>query len=140
MHRTNKKCERGVALYLTLFVLSAVTAIALGLFTLLIGEFEIAQEVGQFVPAIYAADSGVERALYKIRKTSPDFNPGTCGVDGMGDPLCTISVTTLNNGAEYRVIVLDRDVVVWCPDTVANMCIRGFGTLQDTNRAIEANF
>lgn len=137
MNTVNK--NSGIALYLTLFVLSAVTAIAFGLFTLLIGEFEIAQEVGQFVPAIYAADSGVERALYKIRKTSPDFNPGTCGVDGMGDPLCTISVTTLNNGAEYSVIVLDRNIG-WCSDSVLNMCIRGFGTLQDTNRAIEANF
>ena len=133
------KKNSGVALYLTLFILSVVMAIAFGLFTLLISEFEISQEVGKFVPAIYAADSGVERALYKIRKTSPDFNPGTCGVDGMGDPLCTISVTTLNNGAEYSVIVLDTGVE-WCPGSVLNMCIRGLGTLQNTNRAIEANF
>lgn len=132
MNIVNK--NSGVALYLTLFVLSAVTAIVFGLFTLLIGEFEIAQEVSRFVPAIYAADSGVERALYKIRKPGT-FNPGTC--QSLTD--CTISATTLNNGAQYSVIVLDTGVE-WCSDSVLNMCIRGLGTLQNTNRAIEANF
>ncbi len=126
------KEQKGVSLYISILILSAMMAIGLGLSSLLIGEIEIARDINRFVPAIYAADSGIERALYKLRK-------GGGFVSCPNTSSCVVNSTAMSNGASYSVIVLDSGAQ-WCPVTVNAVCIRGLGTLEDTNRGFEVTF
>jgi len=124
------KEQKGVSLFISIMVLSAIMAIGFGLSSLLIGEIEISRDINNFVPAIYAADSGIERVLYKLRKNG-DFI--SCPDTGA----CTIS-GAMSNGAGYTAIVLDSGVS-WCPVASA-ICIRGLGNLADTHRGFEVTF
>ena len=102
---------------------------------MLLGQLNIARDVGKFIPAIYAADAGIERTLYKIRKNG-DFVLCTT----TGPPAdCEIQTTTMQNGASYRVIILDPSFE-WCDGAVQNKCVRSIGNLGDTNRALEITF
>lgn len=121
--------QKGVAIYLSVLILSGVLAISLGISTLLINELKIARDIGRFIPALYAADSGIERALYKIRKLG-EFS--SC--PNLGD--CAISATTLQNTGVYKVFILDAGVG-WCSG--ATTCVRSLGSFVDTNRAIEVS-
>ena len=126
------KEQKGVSLFISIMVLSAIMAIGFGLSSLLIGEIEISRDINNFVPAIYAADSGIERVLYKIRKEEPPVftscpDTSACTVSGL-----------MSNGAEYTATVLDSGVS-WCPPESA-ICIRGLGNLADTHRGFEVTF
>lgn len=125
----------GIALYLSIVALAAIFAISFGLISLLLGQLNIARDVGRFIPAIYAADSGIERTLYKIRKDG-DFESCTT----TGPPAdCEIQNTTMQNQASYRVIILDSSFE-WCDAEVVNKCVRSIGNFRNTNRALEGTF
>lgn len=126
------KAHDGVSLYVSVLILSGILAVALGISSLTLGELKISQEVEHFMPALYAADSGIDRALYKIRQGDA-FGGGPC------DTLtaCVISGTT-QNGASYNVVVLDGGVE-WCAASMTT-CVRSRGRFIDTNRVIEIFF
>lgn len=65
-----KESEKGVTLYMALLILSAVLAMSSAILTLMINEFKIAGDVQKSMMAVYAADSGLEVALYKTRHQS----------------------------------------------------------------------
>lgn len=66
-HRVFLKTSRsGVALLYALLVLGAVSLISLVIATLTLRNIKMARDVGSSLVAYYAADSGVERALYEI--------------------------------------------------------------------------
>jgi len=133
MNKVNK--NDGIALYLSIVALTAIFAISFGLVSLLLGQLNIARDVGRFIPAIYAADSGIERTLYKIRKNG-DFV--LC--ETTGPPAdCEIQNTTMQNQASYNVIILDSSFE-WCDAAVANKCARSIGNFRNTNRAFEGTF
>ncbi|MEX0869949.1 MAG: hypothetical protein WDZ39_00795, partial [Candidatus Spechtbacterales bacterium] len=148
----NKK-EEGAALYFAVLATTAILAIATGMLTILIGELRIARDIGNFVPAIYAADSGVEEALYTIRWTT-EFQSGTstpvsectdsssCRVDsdkcGPGQ-----NEECMENDGIYRGYVLEGGVnPIGAPECDGNLnaCIFITGTFGDTNRAFEVGF
>lgn len=58
--------KSGVALLYALLVLGAVSLISLVIATLTLRNIKMARDVGSGIIAYYAADSGVERALYEI--------------------------------------------------------------------------
>lgn len=127
--------EQGISLYLSIVTLAAIFAISFGLVSLLLGQLNIARDVGRFIPAIYATDAGIERALYKIRKNG-DFDICTTT-----DPptACEIQTTTMQNDASYRVIILDPSFE-WCDGAIQNKCIRSIGNFRNTNRVWEVTF
>ena len=63
--------ERGSAIYLALFTLSAVLATALAVSTVAIGELKISKEVVDSMQAVYVADSAMEYTMMEVRK--PEF-------------------------------------------------------------------
>lgn len=130
------KKEEGIALYVTIIILGIIFSIGFTMATLLMGEFKIARNISNFVPAIYAADTGIERALYKVRK-SGDFAPGACGTPPCSYTLPAGPGTTLNNGAVYSVEVLDTGAGS-C--TAAYQCIKAVGSVEETNRAFGVTF
>lgn len=125
------KLNSGISLFLTIAILSSVFAIGLGVVGLLITEIKITRDIMNFIPAIYAADSGTERALYKIRKAG-EFGFGTCTLSDS----CIIN-GTVSNGAVYTVSIVDNGVGTCIATT---QCIKSIGSLQDTNRAFEVTY
>ncbi len=62
-----KNRQKGVSLLITLLVMSALLSIAIGLSGLSIGEIQLARESPSSLVAFYAAESGVEWAMYQDR-------------------------------------------------------------------------
>ncbi|MBI2446410.1 MAG: pilus assembly PilX N-terminal domain-containing protein [Parcubacteria group bacterium] len=60
--------QNGIALLLTVVILSIVTLIAVLIANIVIVQLKLAKDIGDSQVAIYAADSGVEWQLYQIKK------------------------------------------------------------------------
>lgn len=66
--------QDGVSIYLSLMIMSVLLAIALGLSTIFVSQIKMLRGIGDSVVSFYAADSGIEMALYEDRivcKTAP---------------------------------------------------------------------
>ena len=110
--------EKGVAVTLSILILSVVLVVALGSSTLLLREIKFARGSNFYVRAFFAADSGIEKVL--MNRDSP----------------VSIAPTTLANGAVFRVTVVPSG-----PGCSAdNFCIESIGEYQGTKRAIEVNY
>jgi Tfp pilus assembly protein PilX len=136
MEKTTK--ERGVALFLTVLIMSVILAIGLGISGIIIQQIKISGNIGDSVVAFYTADSGVEYQifnLYKEETHNPPYN-----------------VTFDDNGASYSVsaVCSDNDNIT-CPvgipivgkeecSSLNNFCIKSIGTFQTAKRAIEVNY
>ena len=118
----NKTMQRGIALYLALILMFILFSIGLGISTILISQIKVIRGLGQSVVAFYAADTGVERVLYAIRKES--YVPPSLPDQPFTD-------VVLDNGATYTVRILDFNSIT---------TIDSKGTHQETRRAIEITY
>jgi hypothetical protein len=108
-----KNGEKGVSLLLSILVSAILLAIALGIATILVGQVRVLRGMENSVQAFFAADTGIERALYEGGSVS--------GV--------------LPNGATYTVQLLLPG-----PECTAfSYCLRAVGIFRDARRAIEIN-
>ena len=108
--------QRGVAIILALMVMSGILGMVLGLSATIVSEIQFNRSVGFSVPALYAADSGIEKVL--VNRDSP----------------ADISQTTLSNGATFEVVVTAGGLGSCA---AASYCIISTGMFQDARRAIE---
>jgi len=69
--------EKGVSLIITFFVLVIILAVVLSISVILYSEIKIIRNIGDSVVAFYAADSGIEKALYYDRQRAPDDATGS---------------------------------------------------------------
>ncbi|MBU1037034.1 pilus assembly PilX N-terminal domain-containing protein [Patescibacteria group bacterium] len=95
------KKESGAILILALLIMSVVITVSLGASLLVISETKQSRQLDQSVMAYYAAESGVERALYQVRKQDFDreeFNQ-------MNEQL--------SNNSSYRLVAKDTENVVY---------------------------
>lgn len=82
-----KKEPRGISLLLTLFILSSILVAALSSANLIFRELKISGSSDRGVRAFYAAESGLEDALYRFRQlneTSLIINEGSAVDIGSG--------------------------------------------------------
>ena len=122
----NKSSENGIAIILSMFVLSAILAIAMGISTLLLREVQIAKTAGFSIPAFFAADTGVEKLLM-FRNTPGVFS----------ECISAASPCTLANGANFWILVRAPGED-GC--TALNFCIESTGEFRGTRRAVEVNY
>lgn len=121
MSKNNYKNQKGVALYLTIVILSVLMAVILTMINIAIGQIKVIHTLSGSITAFYAADTGIERVLYAI------FQEGY--VPGKGEcPLLYSGV--LENGATYEVCVSD-----YSTSTVFST-----GSYKKTKRRIEITF
>jgi len=116
-----KNNQKGVALYLTMVILSIMSASYLALTTILVSQIKITSTAGNSVVAFSAADAGIEEALYKIRYQdypSPDSSGSFSG-------------TLSNASSSYAVTVTLQG-----QQTIA----RSVGTYRKARRAVEIKF
>ncbi len=88
--------QGGVALLLTVIILSVVTLVSVFIVNVVSNELKLAGDINDSKKAIYAADSGVEWQLYKIRHgalvSSPVMSNGA-----------TVSVTVTGNYPSFTI-------------------------------------
>lgn len=105
------KSQRGVTLFFAVVILTVILAIALGLSTILVAQTRMFRGMVDSVQAFFAADTGIERALYEGQ-----------------------SVTGEVDGATYEARFLE---VEDCPPGTVDHCIISKGTFKETQRFIE---
>ena len=117
-----QKTQRGVALYLSLMIMTILLAIALGSGAIFIGQVRVMRGMGNSVIAFHAANTGIEKVLVDRQSPSliPDYYSGS-----------------LDNGATYKVVVTEGGAVNCA---APNYCIKSIGVYQGTRRAIEINY
>lgn len=108
--------QKGVALYLTMVILSIMSASLLALAAMLASQAKMTGNLSNAVLAFSAADSGIEQALYKVYKQG--FVSGSFS-------------ETLPNGATYNVVVTNQS-----GSTVVNST----GIYRKSKRAIAVSF
>lgn len=69
--RNWKLREQGIAFLLVVILLSAMFAISVGIFNVTFGQVIISGEIANSFLSLYAADQGIERALYCNRFVPP---------------------------------------------------------------------
>lgn len=107
----NVKTNRGMSLFLAVIIMSMLLAIALGISTILLSQIKMVRGIGDSVVAFFAADTGIENALYVQGSVS----------------------ATLDNGASYSVSLAPPGP--GCP--ASYYCLKSVGVFKGTKRAIE---
>ncbi len=105
--------QRGIALLLTVIIISVVILIATFIANIVITQLKLAGDINDSVAAIYAADSGVEWQLYQIRY----------GV--------SIPTPIMSNGAIVSVTLTG---------TFPNFTIKSLGSYRTVKRQFEVSF
>jgi len=132
-----KDSQKGVAIYLAIVIMAVILSIGVGLSAILIDQIRVFQRIGDSVVAIYAADTGIERALYENNKIAPilpggllSCAPSSCFLDlnnngqDATDPTYTVQVVGPGSGT--------------CPAT-ATKCFNSTGIYKGVQRKIEAS-
>ena len=149
-----KADERGSAIYLALFTLSAILATALAVSTVAVGELKISKEVVNSMQAVDVADSAIEYTMMEVRKNpeSSLYNDGA-GTTALDANLCEYQMhfagQTFNTGGIKCSADVNNDVAPGthsnCSQSIADLgvdCTRieARGSFGNTNRAMEIVF
>lgn len=83
------------SLYLTVVLVGILIAIAIGVIGIVVSGFNLVKGLGDSVRAFHIADSGIEQALYELRKTAQSPASIACSNDfnGYGVSECNVSIT-----------------------------------------------
>ncbi|MDO8424506.1 MAG: hypothetical protein Q7S70_01025 [bacterium] len=112
------RSQKGVALYLALMIMSSLLALALGISAISFGQAQTLKEMGNSVFSFYAAESGVERALFELSR---------------GGEIGQNYTNYFENGASYS-----ADVIAPGENCSAlSLCIKSTGSYKNTKRAIQ---
>ncbi len=114
--------HKGVSLYITFLIMTILLSIALSMSTLLVSEIKTMTEIGKSVTAYYAAETGIERALFDTRTIE----------DPVGQGYEESEIWA--NQASYNVSVVAQGIG-GCPFD-AHYCIKSVGSYKGVKRAI----
>ena len=95
------KSDKGASLLLTFLIMAALLSIAIGVSRLSLGEIKLGRNIPNSLVAYYAAESGIEQALYRDRAQGQQTNFTDC-LDAPQNEIC-YEVTVELNG-EIRTI------------------------------------
>lgn len=109
------KIEKGNVLLLALLVMAGIMTAALGISAIILNEIKQARNIDFSTVAYYAAESGVEQALYKLRKEDallacPSGECDPSGFCSAGDrESCLRSNGDLSNQSSWTRTVTDKE-------------------------------
>ncbi|MDP2910101.1 MAG: hypothetical protein Q8N69_03475 [bacterium] len=141
--------KRGVSLYISIIIMTALLSIVLGLSAILTNQLKMIRGLEKSVVALSAADAGVERALVDIAHNYPIAPHGP-------DAECLNNANycqNLTNGASYETFVsccsplaplCTWDAVNPCPGGLVSdpdcygylYCVKSVGKHKDASRAL----
>ena len=144
MSYTKFKNEKGISLLFVVLITSVILAVGMGISGILVQQTKMMREIGYSVISFYAADSGVERQLYDLYKTSAEEQHHS---QYTGNVMGDILSASYEVSAICGVNVIPAD----CPQglTIAlseeecdaiNICIKSTGNYKEIKRAIEIKY
>lgn len=110
--------QKGVSLLITLLIMGALLSIVIMISRLNLGELQLTRNIPDSAIAYYAAEAGIEKALYDERISGGASNAADCSV-------------SLDNGSSYG-LTITRDA--------SGIKIESNGCYKDIRRAIEVSF
>jgi len=130
-----KNNQEGAALFLAIMLLGFVLTIGIAIIQIQIRELRFGIRENASAMALFAADAGLERTLYKIYQEGDGSLPNSCTSVG-----CYISEINLTNGSSYYVIVPygSENPIIQGLDT-EYIVLRSLGQFQETQRSLEVN-
>ena len=128
---TPRHSERGIILLLVVVLVAAILSVSLGVFNMMLGEFRISGDAADSFRALYAADEGFERTLYKDRQQGP-----LCS--SIADPCVPIVTVNVPSGACYEVRISRRALFPEMKIIVVGQYQCGVNPLRVVRRAFEA--
>ena len=145
------KKQEGVSLLFIVLISAVILAIGLGINALLIKEIKMMSNIDYSVTAFYAADSGIEAALYDLYQNQPPENPchsdisdsvnlgvnayydtsakccnpdfDKCSFGGVGEDVCPLGLGFIDSDCETR-----------------NYCLESAGSYKEIKRAIRIKY
>jgi len=125
--------QKGISLLIIVLITTLILAVGLGISALIIQEMRMMSKIGYSVTAFYAADSGIEEALYDLYK----FYPPTSTHSG-----------DLGVGAHYDTVAVCSASTTLCPSgfiddpncDALNYCLKSAGSYKEVERAIEIKY
>ena len=118
----NTNSQKGISLYIAFLIMTILLSIGLSMSTILVSEIKTMREMGKSVIAYYAAETGIERALFDTKTIEDPAG------EGYGES------ETLDNDASYSVSVVAQGTN-GCPIS-AYYCIKSVGDYKEVKRAI----
>jgi len=134
--------QKGVAIYLAMVIMSVILLIGIGMSTIIIGQIKISTGIGNSVVALYAADTGIERALYEEKLCRQiDCSSYSCGAECSAECICSADCRGLNQGCIISSLVgnssYNTNVIYAKEDGKDVVKITSAGEYKETKRAIE---
>jgi len=123
MNTQYPKQNGAVVLLLAVLILTAVTVITMAIVAITLTEMRMSELARQSTPGYFAAESGIEEALYYIRIQG--LRPSS----SLDTPFLAGSV--LGGKATYEVYIVDTD-----PELI----MKSIGEYSDIRRALEITF
>ncbi|TSC78668.1 MAG: hypothetical protein G01um101433_129 [Parcubacteria group bacterium Gr01-1014_33] len=124
-----------MTLLLVIVILSAILSIGIGVFSSIYGQLIISGQAENSLRALYAADQGIEKMLYRSRVLE------NCGSDGSD---CSVPLTLAQSGGCYATQVTKTDIE---PDGFLDIVIKVTGSYRcdqtlarSVKRAFEITF
>ena len=118
----NTNSQKGVSLYIAFLIMTILLSIGLSMSTILVSEIKIMRGMGKSVIAYYAAETGIERALFDTKTIEDPVG------EGYGES------ETLDNGAFYSVSAVAQGTD-GCSIS-AYYCVKSVGDYRGVKRAI----
>lgn len=118
--------ERGLAVLLVIFVIALGLAIVLGLAGVFVNQLFIARSANYSTAAIYAADAGLERALYLERRQGGLTSMATWPCPEGGAPCEQVTLPAPSPIFRY-----------YAQDSGGTRTVKALGSYKGTNRALE---
>ncbi len=116
--------QRGSAIMLTIFILSAMMLIVFGGAAVVVSGLKMGGVQSQSTRAYFAAEAGAERLLYDFRKTEAFDDLSQLGQDNI------FGTTTLDTGGSYLVNYNHFNPIIFT----------SIGIYENTRRSVELNF
>jgi type II secretory pathway component PulK len=114
--------NNGTALLMTVLILSSILVVVLGAANLIVPGIKMSRTQSQSTKAFFASESGVEKALWEVRKNS--YSVPLVDIDN-------IFSDTLGNNSIYRV---DYSIVG------SHVTFTSAGNYQQTRRSVAVDF
>lgn len=126
--------QKGAVLFLAIILLGFILTVGIFIAKIQLKEVKFGSSEKASNMALFAADAGIEHALYKIFQVEGTL-PNSCLATG-----CYISQVELTNGANYHVIVPrgDDNPVIIDSDT-EYIILRAIGAFHNIERSLEVN-
>jgi hypothetical protein len=129
--------SEGISLLFIVLITSLILSVGLGLTALLIQGMRIISEIGYSVGAFYAADSGIEEALYDLYQNPSPSAEHSGNLDSAHyQTFAKCDKDTLSGSCLLGDVNIDPN----CNEDTLKYCLKSLGSYQRVKRAIEIKY